>query len=174
MSDEAMDVYNAEVAGNSTLYSKYVDAGDKISMSVSNVKKSLMNVGNRISLLDTETVKGTVFRYVESCERTGRLPTKVGLARACGCTSRGFEQFLKRNPEHPTSIFLGIAVDAFAEAIEESALNGSAQPIVAIFALKAHYGIRENEPIAQTPDNPLGQATDTETLMKKYEELTVD
>ena len=113
-------------------------------------------------------------RYLHSCERTGAIPSKIGLARACGVNRKSFDKFMREHPDHPTTAFLEIVTDAFSEALTQASLNGSVQPIVSIFLQKALYGMRENEQIAPPAENPLGETTSTEELMKKYEEIVVD
>lgn len=169
-----MDEQNLAVVESSALYSRDVDAGTKVSMIVSSIAEQISYVGEPIEFNDTEKVRDTVIRYLESCDRIHALPSKIGLARACGCDRSAFDKFVRRNPNHKTAIFLQIVTDAFSEALTQASLNGSVQPIVAIFLQKALYGMRENEQIATPVESPLGEITDTETLMKKYEELTVD
>ncbi len=170
-SDDEMDAQNLEIVNSSMLYSKDVDSGRKIGMIVSNIADDLSRVGEKISFRDTETVKRTVERYLRSCARIGAIPSKIGLARACGCSRRAFDRFIARNPEHPTSEFLEIVNDAFAEANIEAGQSGSCHPIFAMFVLKSIYQVRENDPVQTIAENPLGELTDTEKLMKKYEEI---
>lgn len=167
-----MDEFNLSVVGNTRLYSKDVDSGEKIGMLVRDLTNEVSDIGEKINFNDTELVRRTTLRYLQSCERTGKIPTKIGLARACGCSRRAFERFIQRHPDHTTTAFLEVAIDAFSEALSQASLNGSVQPIVSIFLQKAIYGMRENDQVATPQDNPLGEATSTEDLMKKYAELT--
>lgn len=176
MTDEEMDETNRTRALDvrNPLYSKHIDSGDKISLIVSNLGKDLSSVGEKISLKNTELVRDTVLRYLRSCERTGALPTKVGVSRSCGISSKAMDKFIREHPDHPTSAFLELVWDAFSEALSQASLNGSVQPIVAIFLQKALYDLRENEPVAQKRDNPLGEFTDTESIERKYGEIVTD
>lgn len=170
-SDEVIDEHNLEVVSHSSLYSKDVDAGTKIGMIVKGLTDDIEYIGAPIQFRNTEQVRDTTLRYLRSCERTGAIPSKIGLARACGCSRRAFEKFMVKNPEHPTTAFLELVVDAFSEALSQASLNGSVQPIVSIFLQKALYGMRENEQIKQPAENPLGEVTDTMELVKKYGEM---
>ena len=80
----------------------------------------------------------------------------------------GLDKFVKDHPNHPTTDFLMVLFDAFAEAMSQASLSGSVHPIVSIFLQKALYGVRENDPIAQPTDTPLGEAKATNELYKKY------
>ena len=170
-SDEEMDAQNERVLANSMIYSKEIGSGEKIGLIVSSIADDIANVGEKIEFRNTALVKETTMRYLRSCSRVGAIPSKIGLARACGCSRKAFDKFIQRNPEHPTSEFLQIVIDGFAEANMEAGQSGSCHPIFAMFVLKAMYGLRENDPLPQLADNPLGEITDTTTLMKKYEEI---
>lgn len=169
--DEQIDEYNQSLVGN-RMYSKEADSGEKLQLVVSYIAREIENMPQRINLRDTELVRETVIRYMRSCDKYGVMPTQLGLARACGIDRRGLSMFISRHPESPSAQLLSSVLDAFSEALTQASLNGSVQPIVGIFLQKALYGLRETDPVAQPQESPIGEATDTETLMKKYEELT--
>lgn len=171
MSDEAMDERNLEAIQRNSLYSRDVDAGEKIGIIVGTIAKELDDVGEKINLADTPMVKRVMRRYLQSCQRTGAIPTIFGFTRACGLSKHACDRFMHRQPQHDTTAFLEVAFDAFADANVQAGQTGSCHPIFAMFILKALYHVRENDPIQQPADNPIGEATDTETLMKKYEDI---
>lgn len=179
--DEEMDEHNLEVVNSSHLYSKDVDNSEKIGAIVGNARDMLktaermaLDPGQKIKLDDTEQVIRTAERYLQSCERIGTVPSKSGLAVACGCGRRAFEKFMQRKPDHPTSEFLEVLFEEFADINIQAGQSGSCHPIFAMFILKSLYQLRENEQITPPAENPLGEATDTETLMKKYNDIVVD
>ena len=173
-SDAEMDEQNLTTVQNSSMYSKSVDSGERINMLVNNLIYDLGAVGQPIQLKDTNLVRETVLRYLSSCARTGAIPSKAGLSRACGLTASAMSRFMARNPEHPTSRFLGIVNDSFSELLAQASLSGSVHPIVAIHLQKAIFGVRENEPLEQPVENPLGESTSTEDLIDKYADLPDD
>lgn len=171
--DEQIAEYNASRVGNQ-MYSKDADSGEKVAAVVKYVARELENLPQRINFSDTELVRDTVLRYIHSCENYGVIPTKIGLARACGCDRETYARWMQRNPNHPTSRLLAAVGDSFSEALSQASLNGSVQPIVGIFLQKALYGLRENEPMQQAAETPLTEATDTDTLIRKYNEITTE
>lgn len=172
MTDEQMDAQNLLTASRSYLYSKDIDSGDKIGIIISSLTKEIEEVGEKTNLSNTAQVRENSIRYLKSCQRTGSIPSKIGLARALGMSKYGITRFMKLHPEHSTTQFLEILFDAFAEALSQASLNGSVHPIVAIFLQKALYDMRENTTIVEPKNDPLGEASDSETLAQKYAELT--
>lgn len=171
--DEQIDEYNKSLVGNQ-MYSKDIGAGERMQLVVSYIAREIENLPPRINFSDTELVRQTVVRYIRSCDRYGVMPTQQGLARACGIDRHSMAKYISRHPDSPTAQLLLSVIDAFSEALTQASLNGSVQPIVGIFVQKALYGLRETDPIAQPQENPIGEATDNETLMKKYGELTTE
>ena len=167
-SNTEMDESNLTVAPYSKIYAKDTDTGEKIGSIVHSITNDLANVGKRINFQDTEMVRDTAFRYLQSCERTGVLPSKVGLARACGVTHQGMDKFIVNHAGHPSAELLLMLYDAFVECLSQASLSGSVQPIVSIFLQKALYGIRDTDPVVKPIDKPLGEAQDTKDVMKKY------
>lgn len=182
MTDEQMDEYNLTVVQRSPLYSRDTDSGEKVSSVVqgvlsvvSDAAEMAMNPEKRMKLSDTKLVCETMERYLKSCVRDGAMPTISGFSSVSGLGDyHAFSRFFSRKPEHPTTYFLKTMFEKFADAEVQAGQGGAVHPIFSIFILKSMYGFRENEQIAQPAENPLGEITDTETLMKKYEELTVD
>ena len=174
MTDSAMDRVAIAAHESNLLYSKQTDGGEKISILVHSLKDEIINAtrtGIRIQLSDTDMVKDTALRYLQSCERVGTLPTKTGFARACGVSSIAFDNFMRRHDDHPTTAFLRILLEGFSDALTQASLSGSVQPIVAIFLQKALYRLRENEIIEPPKEDVLGETTDPRKLMEKYAEL---
>lgn len=180
-SDEQMDEHNLEVVTTSPLYSRDVDNGEKIGRIIGGARELLsraeemaLDPGKKIRLSDTPLVVRTAERYLQSCQRIGTIPNKSGLAVACGCGRNAFDAFIRRQPNHPTAEFLQILFEEFADINLQAGQSGSCHPIFSIFILKALYHLRENDQVAPIEDSPLGDLTDTETLMRKYDELTTE
>ena len=145
MTAQQMDEMNLEILNNNRLYDKDISNSEKISVTVGEISKQLMDAGKRkISLRDSETVRAVTEEYLKSCMRSGLIPSKMGLARALGVTRASVDSFIKRNPNSETAQFLQLAYDAFAEMLSINSLSGSVHPIVSIFLQKALYGFREN------------------------------
>lgn len=182
--DEEMDAHQLEViTGNelyrtSKLYSRDVDAGEKIGLIVGNTREMLLDAslaaldpGKKIRLADTSQMIRTLDRYLKSCERIGAIPNKSGFAVACGCGRDAFVKFTQRHPEHPTTKFLEVVFESFADINVQAGQSGSCHPIFAMFILKSLYKMRENDKVEEPIESPLGEITDTEELMKKYADI---
>ena len=172
-SDEEMDERNAMIPKGRNLAKMYSKKGvmENIQAIVASIGADVVNIGQKIHLSDTEAVVETTKRYILSCYRTGILPSKHGLARACGMSGSALQNFIAMHPYHATTEYVQMVFDSFAEMRETAALNGAAQPIVSIFGLKVNYGYRENEPVKEAKENPLGEMEDTDSIAKKYLEL---
>lgn len=117
----------------------------------------------------TEAIKEQTLLYVRACADTATLPSFSGLCRALGYTTEGINRRLRENPLHPTSEWLTMAHDSFADALDDAALRGDVNPVVGIFTLKARSGWRDTisiEPVP--PQTPIGEAVRAEALAEKY------
>lgn len=172
-SDEEMDERNVAISTGKYFSKMYSKEGvmENVKAIVASIGSDVVNVGQKIHLSDTEAVEETTKRYILSCCRVGLLPSKMGLARACGMSVTALSNFIAMHPYHATTDYLQIVFDSFAEMRETAALNGAAHPIVSIFGLKANYGYRENEPVKEAREDPLGEMEDTDSIAKKYLEL---
>lgn len=170
-SDEEMVEHNKLTVVNAKNIMRGEKVTENIQAIIASIGAGVAQVGQRIHLSDTQTVQDTAKRYIMSCYEAGLLPSKQGLARACGVSLTGVTKFMREHPHHDTTAYIEMVYDAFAEMRETAALNGAAHPIVSIFGLKANYGYRENEPVAEVKESPLGEAEDTDTIAKKYLEL---
>ena len=163
----------AEEQRMTRLYSKVEDSTDKVQALVGTLADELANMPERISLRDTATVKIVAAQYVDACRTVGVIPNKIGLCRAMGISRQAADSFMDRNPDHPTSQFLEIVYDSFAELLSNSALIGASHPIFSIFITKAVYKWRDNisvEYVGNNQNSIYGEYT-PEQVVQKYEEL---
>ena len=167
MTDQEMDNMNLEVV-QSQLYNRDVSPSVKVSAIVNTIGESLKDAPERIWLDNTEAVKEICRRYIDSCCRTGSIPSKTGLARALGHSRQSLRYWCAENPNTKSAQFLQMAFDAFSEMLSSSSLSGGCQPIVGIFLLKALYGVRENEPEPDIRSDPLGPHLSAEEIAAKY------
>lgn len=174
LTDSEMDEMNSAIVVDSRLYNRDTPASEKIAEIVTAIGSQLESVPQRITLNDTENVRRVTVRYIQSCYRNGTLPSKQGLGRAMGMSRKSLDDFVRRNPDHPSSEFLLVTFDAFSEMMSMASLTGSIQPIVSIFLQKALYNVHENEPEEPIINDALGISIDAETVAAKYAELPED
>lgn len=166
-SDEQMEAIAAEQT-TSLIYAKDVDTGDKVSLIIHNLTRDLADVGEAIRFDETDMVKRCVFRYLQACEKRGAIPGLMGLSRCLGVSSTAMKHFMRRHPDHPTTHFLELVLDAFSDALQQATLSGSTKEVYSIFLQKALYQLRDNEPVRESKGDPLGEHVSTTSLMDKY------
>ncbi len=167
------------VKTNSKLYkAKSLEISDaRISELVAQCAVELLNSASckPITLNDTETVKQQTITYISACAEAACFPSVNGWARSMGFSRNALYDFRNRNPEHETSRWIDMTLDAFSEIITQSALRNNCNSIVAIFIQKAQYGMREqNEYIKPIVDDPLGKIASREEIIDKYKDLPED
>ena len=171
MTDEEIESYNSELAVNSRLYNKDASAMEKAGIIVETIGASLAETPKKISLSDVDMVKVITKKYIDSCSRTGLIPSITGLARSLGYNRRSLYKYISEHPRDESSQFLQMAADAFAEMLSNSSLQGGNHPIVGIFLLKCLYGYRDNQPIEQEITDSHEPPATAEEIRKKYEYL---
>ena len=179
MSYNAMIEDARNIKDNSKLYkAKSLEVSDaRISELVAQCAVELTNSAacDPITLNDTETVKQQTIAYISACAKAACFPSVNGWARSMGFSRNALYDFRNRNPEHKTSQWIDMTLDAFSEIITQSALRNNCNSIVAIFIQKAQYGMREQEEhIKPVLDSPLGKITSSEEIREKYKDLPDD
>lgn len=173
MDSDSMDRMNVQTVGSSRLYAKDVDAGEKVAAIVHMAADSMAKVPEKINLYDAEQVRAVTLEYLRSCERTGALPSKIGVARAMGITRQTIDAFLKSHPDQPSAQFLELLFDACAEALTNAALAGGVREITAIFISKAQFGWRDTITLETPQPQPLGELVNEDELRRRIAENVV-
>ena len=176
MSFDEMREMNEQVAQN-RLYSKDADASERISAMISDTKASIEKMPKeRIALHDTELVRQTALTYLSACDAAGCLPSKIGLARACGISRTAIDDFMAKNPSSRTTEFLETFFDACAELLSNAALIGGIHPIFGIFVAKAVYKWKDVQQVevVQPQTGPLFTETNPIDIANKYNALPED
>lgn len=155
------------------LYSKTEDATDKVQALVGTLSAEIKHMPEKISLRDTQTVRRVCAMYVDACAEAGTIPNKIGVCRAMGLSRQAVDSFMDRNPEHPTTEFMIIVLDSFAEVLSNSALAGASNMVMSIFVLKAVASWRDNISIEYYNKNDGNIFTEipAEEIITKYNDL---
>ena len=106
----------------------------------------------KVSLENTEDVKKRTVIYLRACEETGTFPSKQGLARALGYSTRALEMWMSKKPNSETGKWLAMYNDLCSDILGQSALKNNANTIMSIFLSKAMYGLRETNELVITPN----------------------
>lgn len=89
----------------------------------------------RIDLNDLEAVKKACSDYLESCRRSGVLPSMTALSPSMGFSRQAVYAFI-RNGNTDSARYLDTVRSAIAAVVEQAGLNRSASEPLAIFILK--------------------------------------
>ena len=171
MSPAEMDSMNLQTVTTSNLYDKGCAAAERISQLVKQTATEIAALNEPIELGDYETVHTLTMEYVDSCARTGAIPSKSGLARALGWSRWGVDKYCKNHPDAKSAQFLEVVTDGFSQILADSALSGLTQPVVSIFLEKAIYGYRDTATIEVSqaaPDKYSLENFDSDELAKQY------
>ena len=167
------------VRNNSKVYkAKSLEISDaRISALVAKCAIELSQSANNdpVALNDTDIVKSRTIAYISACAEASCFPSVNGWARSMGMSRSAIYDFRNRNPEHETSRWIDLTLDAFSEVLSESALRNNCNSIVAIFIQKAQYGMREQvELIKPVINNSLGLLQSADEIREKYKDLVDD
>lgn len=168
MTPAQMDEMNEQLMLDNRLYSKGADGTEQVRSILTEITGDLMDKPKKIKLYDTALVEQVTKEYIASCVRSGILPSRQGHARAMGVSRRSVTSYMTENPDHPSTQYLEIVYDAFSEALSMASLTGRVHPIVSIFIQKAIYGWRDNDPVEQPENDPLGTAKTNDELYMRY------
>lgn len=121
-----------------------------------------------VSLSDTKALQVHTITYLKACEETSTIPTMSGLARSLGYSAEALNKHMREHHGSKSAEWLQIVHDAFADQLAAAALQGSVQPVVAIFTLKARSGWRDTLTIEPMPSRIDGPELDNTALAEKY------
>lgn len=115
--------------------------GEQIAQSISSKALSLKQAINapKVDLSNTEEVQVRVFEYLEACSIAACFPSVMGLSGALGCSRQNLNRWLLSHPGHPTTDFVNMAKDSFADILTNASLYNNVNAVQAIFQLKNHF-----------------------------------
>lgn len=158
---------------NNRIYSKTADSGMVVAAITAELAAELANLPIKADLKDTEQIRRVVVAYVGACSQAGLLPSKLGLARALGMSSRNLDKFCENHPQHETAEFLELVFDSFSDALSTAALSGATAQVYSIFIGKSLYKMRDNATIEidTRKYDPLGERVSADKIADKYKDL---
>lgn len=119
----------------------------------------------RVDLKDVAAVKAVSREYLERCQQTGQIPTVMALAASLGCSRRWLNLFCQENPNHPTTQFLEVLKEIFADTLTQAGLSRYLSESLSIFILKNCASMADKielEPVA--PSGPMSGEVDRAAL----------
>lgn len=120
-----------------------------------------------------EECEERVDMYFASCEARGVKPVWEELALALGCYDRTqlwrWQQGIGCSVARSNIIKMANAIMASYDA--RLAVNGKINPVPYIFRAKNYYGMKDEQEVVLTPNNPLGNVDNPNDIAHKYEQL---
>lgn len=123
----------------------------------------------RVHLNNVDELIEACKTYVELCIERGLIPGFQGLATICGVSRQALYDFLRKNPDTPSGIFLEKARTAFMATRQNAVDRGAAAESMSIFLMKNSYQDYADRVEIQPmePKSPFDSLPDAE-LARKY------
>ena len=130
----------------------------------------------KISMQNPKEVERRVNEYFAICCEEDMKPSMAGLALAFGVTRQYVWSLLNevRGKDKEVVDIIKKAVQILDTQMVDYMQNGKINPVSGIFIMKNAYGYVDKQEVVVTPQNPLGDTTDTKALEEKYQESIVD
>ena len=121
-------------------------------------------------LTDNE-VEDRVLEYVTTCYHTGQRMTVEKLALALGITRSTLYDWETGHTQSPRrSDIIKRAKESIAAYDADMVAKGKLNPVPYIFRAKNYYGMKDNQDITITPNNPITDVNPAD-IVQKYDEL---
>ena len=148
---------------------------EELSKLASRMRKELIEVEKiELTTISVSDLKRLVSDYLLACERSGTLPSILGLCRSMGYSRSALYKYLNTHAHTKNAEFLEIAKDTMAEMLDVAALQNLVNPIVSIFILKSIFERTDKAELLirpLQPESPLGPPMtpeEEEALYAKY------
>lgn len=111
--------------------------------------------------------------YFAQCTSTGQIPTVEDMALALGVTVSTLWDWENNRRQSPARADMIKKAKGIMQGIDAKLVaEGRIPQITYIFRAKNYYGMKDQQEVVLTPNNPLGDAEDTKQLQDKYVETT--
>ena len=126
-----------------------------------------------LDINDVEEMSRRFAHYLDVCAKYDKKIGNLAAYAAIGITkdqAKDFEVNCKSNPAR--ALFIK-KVRQFCSLYREGLMqDGKVNPVTGIFWQKNYDGLRDQQEVVVTPNNPLGEMGDTERIKQKYLENT--
>lgn len=160
-----------------TKYLPNIDPKLKNDPVYSRVLRNVMTFWNVDPVLNDEQLCERIAWYFETCAETGQLATVEKLGLALGYERNWVNDIVTGKAcgfSNLTSSILKKALGILASMDGELAMQSKIQPVVYLFRSKNFYGMSDKQEVVLTPNNPLGDTPDPESIEEKYKQLPTD
>lgn len=122
---------------------------------------------------DFDEIKIRTEQYIKGCAEIGRMPTVQGLLLALGVSRYTLYKWFQHHPEADAVRYLELVRAAFADMLEQGAMDNSINNISAIFLLKAQHSYVEQSQINFVPE-PVATPLGDKMSMQEIEAAVID
>lgn len=153
---------------------------NNISAKAPDVQRVVSNLLKWYSLpraVTDEEISERLLSFFTTCAETGEMMTMEKMGLALGYTSKTLWEWERGGPGSTTFRCNCIkkAKQLLSAFDAEMAAEGKINPVVYIFRAKNFFGMRDQQELLVTPNNPMGDLKDPEEIQRKYiEALPVD
>ena len=127
-----------------------------------------------IDISDPKQVEHRIIQYFSYCEQNDRKPNIKGLGNWLGVDSTTVNSWRRGEYRAEThSPLIKKAVDVLEELWWDYGQNGKTNPASWIFIGKNAFGMKDQQDVIITPNNPLGDAMEEEQLKNRIEGTVV-
>lgn len=116
-----------------------------------------------------EECRERLYEFFDTCQKTGQLPTVEKMIMSLGAvksTVWNWENGIGCSSER--SNLIKKAKEFIASFESEMVTEGKINPVVYIFRAKNYFGMKDQQDLVLTPNNPLGQDIPPEQIAEKY------
>lgn len=107
--------------------------------------------------------------YLDVCAKYDRKIGNLAAYAAIGITKEQAKDFEVNNKSNPARAYFIKKVKQFCSMYREGLMqDGKVNPVTGIFWQKNYDGLKDQQEVVVTPNNPLGEMGDTERIKQKY------
>ena len=123
---------------------------------------------------DLDEMKRRFQNYLEMCVKYGKKVGNQAAYMAIGVDKGTVWDWINRNQSNPQRSDFFKKVQQICGVFRENLMaDGKVNPVTGIFWQKNYDGMKDQQEVVLTPNNPLGEQKDAESLRQKYLENTL-
>lgn len=122
-----------------------------------------------IDINDVEEMNRRFTRYLDICAKYDKKIGNLTAYAAIGITKEQAKEFELHSKSNPARAYFIKKVRQFCSMYREGLMqDGKVNPVTGIFWQKNYDGLKDQQEVVVTPNNPLGEMGDTERIKQKY------
>lgn len=128
-----------------------------------------------IDTANPKQVEKRIYEYFRICSENDMKPSMAGMALAIGVSRNTLWEWSVggfRNDTHYDTIKK--AVQMLDAQMVDYMQNGKINPVSGIFLMKNNFGYKDQQEVVVTPQAPLGEQRDVDSLRNEYMETVVE